>query len=122
MYLETGIGVKVYTMRSIYDNPVKAGICRRPEEYEYSNYKECKVVETEGEEYSFIDAKEEVDCNELICVFLQENNIQKDELIYNKEKLKELIKLLKNDYGISYRIMENHTGISRETLRNIINK
>ena len=107
-------------VRYIYNNPVKAKICKKPGDYEFSNYKECRVVEINGDKYSFIDTFENIDYNEIICDFLKENNISKDELIYNKEKLKELVIMLRKDFEVSYRIIEDEIGISRETLRRLV--
>lgn len=44
-------------IKYIYDNPVKAGICDKAEEYEFSNYK--KINFTNTREYSFIDIEED---------------------------------------------------------------
>ncbi len=62
MLLEIGTKQKEYIwknilyncMQYIYENLVKVGICNKPEEYLYSNYKhiEKRIV---NEEYLFID-------------------------------------------------------------------
>ena len=44
-------------IKYIYDNPVKAGICNRPEEYSYSNYK--KINKNLKENYIFIDIEDD---------------------------------------------------------------
>ena len=59
-------------IKYIYDNPVKAGICKRPEEYLYSNYRR-------------IDKQLDIDedkakCEKVIEEFLIENNIVLNDL------------------------------------------
>ena len=77
-------------IKYIYDNPVKAGICERPEEYPYSNYR--KINKQLKESYLFMDIDEDkVKCEKVIEEFLIENNIIFDDLKKDKIKLKELI-------------------------------
>ena len=63
-------------IKYIYDNPVKAGICNKPEEYLYSNYKSVKKID-EYEEYQFMDINKnnKVICKRVIKKFLLENNM-----------------------------------------------
>ena len=108
----------------IYNNPVKAGICKKPEEYPYSNYKEINM--NLSGDYIFIDVDEEdydnKVCENIIKDFLKENNIEMSELKYNKENLKNLIILLKEKNHISLRNISKELNIGRETIRRIYNK
>ena len=75
-------------IKYIYDNPVKAGICIKAEEYPYSNYK--KIKSKSNEKYAFIDVdetKEEI-CKNIIHKFLMMNEIEKEELKDDKIKLR----------------------------------
>ena len=44
-------------IKYIYDNPVKAGICKWPEEYLYSNYR--RIDKQLKENYVFMDIEED---------------------------------------------------------------
>lgn len=116
-------------IRYIFENPVNARICDRMDQYNYSNYKQFKFkyklyMCSEVKYNSFIDTEEEKDgiYNEVINEFLYTNNINKDKLIKNKEKLKEIVNILHKNYRISSRKMEELLFISRETIRKLIDK
>ena len=100
-------------IKYIYDNPVKAGICDKAEEYEFSNYK--KINFTNTREYTFIDIEEDkrVECNKLVKEFLKVKKIKLEELKSNKTELGELVKILKK-HKISFRIISNIIKINRE--------
>lgn len=106
----------------IYNNPVKAGICNKPEEYKYSNYK--KINYEFDEKYTFIDIehRDSTLYIKIIERFLIENKINKSQLKNDKIKLKQLIIILKDKYNISFRQMSKLIGISRETIRKIYTK
>jgi len=106
-------------IKYIYNNPVKAGICARAEEYPYSNYK--KIADEIKEEYVFIDVNEEKEeiCRRVTNNFLNENNIDLIKLKNDKKKLRNLIITLKNDYNVSLRKIAECLDICRETIRNI---
>ena len=105
-------------IKYIYDNPVKAGICKQPEEYPYSNYK--KINKQLEENYVFIDVDEDkAKCEEAIEEFLMENNIILDDLKKDKIKLKELIIILKTEYNFSLRKISEKLRMGRETIRKI---
>lgn len=112
----------VICIRYIYNNPVKAGICAKPEEYPYSNYKKIKSNE-KNENYIFIDVDEDEDeaekCNEIINVFLQENNTSIERIKKDNIKLRNLVKILKNEYKISLRKIAMELQLSRERIRRI---
>ena len=109
-------------IKYIYDNPVKAGICAKAEEYAYSNYK--RINKKLKEHYIFIDIDQDNEkiSDDIIKKFLIENNIKLANLKKDKIKLKELIILLKRDYNISLRNIAKDLDISRETVRRLYNK
>ena len=103
-------------IKYIYDNPVKAGICSKAKDYPYSNY---KIITKEiKENYTFMDIDNDSKiCKELIQNFLNENDMDINDLKKNKIKLKELIVILKMEYNISLRKISEETKIGRETIR-----
>lgn len=109
-------------IKYIYDNPVKAHICKKASEYPYSNYQEInrKLEAT----YEFMDMDKNIEdiCDNVIKSFLQKNNIDLVELENNKIKLKELITLLKDNYNISFRKIAKEINLNREKIRRIYNK
>lgn len=116
-------------IRYIFENPVKAKICNNIEEYNYSNYKQFKLKDklyTDSvEEYNnFIDTEEEKYniYAQVVSDFLHKNKIDKEGLIKNKEKLKEIVNVLRINYKISSRKIEGLLFISRETIRKLIDK
>ncbi len=133
----------------IHDNPVKAYICNKKEEYEFSSYMDIykgnqiemkkhiarklnqaklqdRVAEDyQDEKFEFIENekedKEEI-CKRIIQEFLNEKKISIDRLNKEKEILVELVKLLKYENNISYRLMEKQLEIGRERLRVLLSK
>lgn len=105
----------------IYNNPVKAGICKYPGEYLYSNYKNINV-ETE-DNFSFIDIEEQkkIELKDVVNDFLNENDITFINLRKNKEKLIRLIEILNKKYNFSLRKISSELGIGRDTLRKWLN-
>ena len=108
-------------IKYIQDNPVKAGVCNKAEEYECSNYK--KINFTNTKEYRFIDIEEDkrVVCNKLVKEFLKVKELKLEELKGNKTELGELVKILKK-HNISFRIISNIIKINREKIRREYNK
>lgn len=104
-------------MNYIYNNPVKAGICKTREDYKFSNYLENKKYITNNiqEDRKFIDVDNEVN-DEFVERYIHENNIDVEHLLKDKEKLKLVINDLRR-FNISFRCMERVLKISRETLR-----
>lgn len=109
-------------IKYIYENPVKAGICNKAEEYKYSNYK--KVDKNLNMEYIFLefDKDNKKEWRSFIDNYLLENNIKVFELIKDKQKLKNLIKILKDEYNVSLRKISEELNIGREKTRQIYNK
>ena len=121
-YRAEGIYTEEYLyncLKYIYNNPVKAGICKKAEDYPYSNYK--KIDEELNENYAFID----VDDNdkdigeEIIEKFLKENEMELIDLKRNKRRLKELIIILKEQYNISLRKIAKEVHMGREKIRRL---
>ena len=109
-------------IRYIYDNPVKAGICKHASEYPYSNYK--KINRKINEQYSFIDDEEtkEREYKSFIEDFLIKNNIKTTQIGENEDVLQEFVTILKNKYKISLRKISEDLNINREKIRRIYNK
>ena len=108
-------------IKYIYDNPVKAEICKKPEEYKFSNYKKIDFID--DEEYAFIDVEEdkEIICEKLVKEFLNKKKMKMEEVRENKAELKKLIKILKQ-HKIAFRIISKTININREKLRREYNK
>ncbi len=119
-------------IKYIYNNPVKAGICEKPAEYPYSNYKfKYKKIENRELEKKYLDGKctfidIEEDKKEVfdraMVNFLLENNLNINDLRKSKKTLHELVVSLKRDYKISLREMSEYLKMDRETIRKIYNK
>lgn len=109
-------------IKYIYDNPVKAGICKKASEYPYSNYKEYDREYTN--DYIFIETDEENEIihKKVIEKFLEKNRINLIDLKNNTQKLKEITKLLKDKYKMSFRKISKEININREKIRKIYNQ
>lgn len=113
-----------HCIKYIYENPVKAEICKKASEYPFSNYKEINIKSTCN--YEFIDVEEEIDieqlCNNGIQKFLRENDVTLINVVNNKIKLKELVTVLKDKYNISLRKIAQELNLDREKIRRIYNE
>lgn len=130
----------------IHNNPVKAGICKK-DEYEFSSYTKIyqkdhskirkrvgelleqftEIVlqkqEEKEEEFDFLeDEKEnkEQTCKTIICDFLQNKELDLEKLKKDKKTLIDMIKVLKYENNISYRLMAKCLKMSRERLRRLL--
>ena len=109
-----------YCKNYIFNNPVKAKMCSKPEDYAYSNYREDKNKYKEYNDYVFIDVEDtETICKNKISSFLRENNITISDLKDDKKMLRRLSIILKNENNVSLRRIAKELGIGRERLRNI---
>ena len=110
-------------IKYIYDNPVKAGICNKPEEYLYSNYKSVKKID-KYEEYQFMDINRDnkVVCKRVIDKYLLENNMTLEDLKKDENQLHRIFVILKKDYKISLREIAINFNLGREKVRRIFNK
>ncbi len=101
----------------IYENPVKAGICKHASDYQYSNYKKNNTIITE-KNYVFLETEEEIEkeCKTYIEKYKNENCLN------NKKNQKELITVLKNQYNISFRKIAKYLNINREKVRKMYEK
>ncbi len=104
----------------IYNNPVVAGICKKPEEYPYSNYK--KINDYEIETMSFIDIDEERHAfnRKVIQDFLSKHSLDIKYLKYDKEKLKEIVEKLKNNHKMSCSEIANELQCSRSVIYRLL--
>ena len=132
----------IYTEKQLYicinyihNNPVKAKMCNYPYEYKYSSFREytknIKFFQSYINKVNFeeddrdilfleIDDEREEDIRETINQFLLNNNLNLKELLKNKEKLKEIICLLKNKYNLSIRKISEYLNVGRETIRKLV--
>ena len=109
-------------IKYIYDNPVKAGICKHPKDYPYSNYKSIPV-QLENDCF-FIDIEDDLERNYLTEIehFLKVKNLKIENLTKNKSDLESLIKLLKDKHNLSLRKISEILKIGREQIRILYNK
>ena len=109
----------------IYNNPVKAGICDKPELYPFSNYKENNMdLNGFSEDYNFLDIdenKKEI-CNIVFRKYLERKKVNGNDIKNNKILLEELVIILKDKYKISFRIMSEVLNINRDTIGKIYKK
>lgn len=110
-------------IKYIYNNPVKAGLCKKPEEYLYSNYRPVIKFKTD-ELYTFLDIEEDSKeiCNKVLEELLLEKNISFEEIKKEEKELHRLFVTLKRDYKISLREIATNYNINREKVRKIFNK
>ena len=110
----------------IYNNPVRAGICKHPMDYPYSNYKANlnNLMKIQEYNYSFIDIEEDIEqiCNSFINQFLIKNKVELSDLHHNNILLKNIVQTLNSKYGISLRKISQKLKSDRENTRKIINK
>lgn len=127
----------------IHNNPVKANICEKANEYRYSScYHNAFYTDTElerniknnmyvqefelSEEQNFILMEEGLDkeeiCNEIIKEIMIKNHRTKEEIRQNDELIGLIIKKLKSENDISYRMLESVLGINRKRLKKIEEK
>ena len=76
-----------YCKKYIYNNPVKAGICEKPEDYPYSNYKLNEIEIISNKEYVFMDEEknDENTCKKIVQEFITKENIEIKDLKKNKK-------------------------------------
>ena len=128
-YLSEGIYNEKYfynCLKYIFNNPVKAGICKNPKDYKYSNCKHVNIDfdNSEDIDYTFLDIEQDnkTEVKYTINNFLTKNNIKMDELKENHDKLKLLTSILKEKYNISLRTIANELNVNREKSRRIHNQ
>ena len=76
----------------------------------------------EGDEENFLEPEEDKEQRilDIIEEFFMTEKITKEEILKNKQKLRQLLILLKIENGMSYREIEKKLEISRETLRKVL--
>lgn len=130
----------------IHNNPVKAHICKYAGDYEFSSYnynifEGYTLIEQnvrkyinltkmhdnqEDKEFHFMDTEEKQDKKD-ICIrkvndYLINKNIILEQLRENTDEVFLLVKDLKENYKISYRIASEVIGVKREKLRLLMQK
>lgn len=128
----------------IHNNPVKAGICKK-DEYEFSSYakiyekdqakiqkrvgelleQSTEIAQTQEKEekFNFLeDEKENKEqiCQTVICDFLRNKKLDLEMLKKDENTLIEMIKILKYDNNLSYRLIARYLKMSRERLRRLV--
>lgn len=109
-------------IKYIYDNPVKAGICKSAQEYPYSNYKNYSKEIRGNYIFLDVDINDQQLCREVIQDFLTINSLERHDLKKDICKLKELLNILKKEHNISLRQISRELNINREKIRKIYNK
>ncbi len=108
----------------IFNNPVKAGICKTPEEYKYSNYKDYMCMNNKNKStdaiYFHLDISENSRerCQEIVNLFLKYKNKSLKQIIINTDVLKELVDILVQN-KISFLAMEKVIKINRKKLKKL---
>ncbi len=111
-------------IKYIHYNPVKAGMCKHPWEYPYSNYKTTKELDKDySEKYLFMDIDEDKsrECKNIIFKFLVDNKVTIEEIKKNKDMMKKIIVTLKDENNISLRKIAELLEVNRESIRKIYN-
>ena len=125
----------------IHNNPVKAKLCKKPSDYKYSSYNnnmfqgDIKIeknirnyvdlgkinnINYEDKDFVLMEETEENKeqlCKDIIKDYLIKENINLDQIINNNNLLINLVRYLKEEYKISYRLSGKILGIKREKLR-----
>lgn len=120
----------------IHNNPVKAKMCQHPNEYRYSSFEyynnNIKLLHSYLRADKFINNKEDIvlleveedieeEIQNIINTYLEKSHLTLKELSKNKDNLKEIVFLLKNNYNISIRKISENINVGREIIRQIIN-
>ena len=105
-------------IKYIYDNPVKAGICLKPQDYPYSNFKKTIEIKCKNK-YVFLDAEIDRDDKQIISEYLKQNNISLLDIKNKKDVLNKSVKVLKDDYKVSLRTIAEELNMGREVIRKL---
>lgn len=121
----------------IHNNPVKAKICNNQSDYKYSSFKEYNAnmffkggyfedivdIEEKEKNITFLEDEEQkdVEIKNYINSFLEQNNLDINNLKKNRKQLEILVITLKDEYNIPYRKISEYLNIGREILRKIVN-
>lgn len=136
-------------IKYIHDNPVKAKMVSKSEDYKYSSYNQyinnCGVAQSEimkelfGKkcdysvlfkevyERKYMDVEDnEYDIKEYILngirAFIKVNCVSIIDILSNREILKKLINFLKVDYGFLYKEIREYLGIPIGTMKKLIQR
>ncbi len=126
----------------VHNNPVKAKICSKPNEYEFNSYmsfwkenKEMNIFASK-KQYEEMHYKNDVqleylsdfekvsneDARLILMEYLDKKHITIEELQKDKQKLYEFCNICKIQYKISNRNLEKITKVNREKIRRILMK
>lgn len=139
-YLSEPIENEAYLIKCIsyiHENPVKAGIVERKQDYRHSSYREYlkgrktklikkltgielddEIIKSNTYMGIFKDIEKENNLEELINGI---TNMEIEEIKNDDMKLKEIIEILKKDYKINYSDMRKCFGLSRRKLDKLKN-
>lgn len=128
----------------IHNNPVKAKICNKANEYEFSSYlsfwkdkkddnmnifdsksqyKNMHDIDDMNEDYiSDFEGISEEETKEILMKYLNKEHITIEELQKDKQKLYEFCNICKTQYKISNRGLEKIIKVNREKIRRILMK
>ena len=138
-------------IKYIHENPVKAGIVIRCQDYKYSSYNdyinhtgilknaditrflgdnfECLMQSQITHERQFMDIDTNINCEDLyrdilsgIQEYCLQNNVKIDNIFSTKVVFKDLIKFLNSTYKIKYKEMKCFFEISQNSLKYILRK
>lgn len=126
----------------VHNNPVKAKICNKPDEYKFNSYmnfweenKEMNIFASK-EQYEEMHYRNDIqleylsdfekvsneDTRLILIEYLDKKNITIEELQKDKQKLYEFCNICKIQYKISNRDLEKITKVNREKIRRILMK
>jgi len=132
-------------MNYIHKNPVKAGIVKKCSEYKYStyndyiqctgfannkilnkiigkeNYKQLLNIEKDNMIFWDIDITDEQIMDNVIQRYEEQEKKTLQEILEKKETAKELIDILKNQYRITFKKMQNKFNISERKMDKLKN-
>lgn len=105
----------------IYNNPVKAKICKEPKDYPYLKYE--KNMGKIDKSFEFVEIENEKE-DEIILIskYMQNKKMNFSIIKKDKTELVKLIKYLREKNNTSYRKMEKIFGMSREKIRKLAHK
>lgn len=135
----TDLRYLIQCIKYIHQNPVKAQMVRRCEDYKYSSYKKFlnkdiskiskniqltiedykEICNDKDSKYNFIDIENTKCIKQEISKFLKEKNIDIIEILSERRVLKQLIKYLKENSKIKYTDIMKELDITKGTMERL---